>query len=249
MKRIIKADVTGETYQPQTMPLDLDDVAAEAKRLLAHARRQADRIVADAMQEAAAVAAEARQKGYAEGLTRGRREAFVEGRRNLHQQAGEKLATDSAELTQLAQKAVGELAAARQSLLQQAKEQLLDLAIDIASKVVACQAAHNLDVVRANLGKCLQRLHETQQVTVHVNPAQLDPLQKSLPHLAAAIEAGNVRLAADPSVTPGGVKVTSGRGVIDATIETQLCNVVNSLKGPGFSLPAGQEPESDHERF
>lgn len=249
MKRIIKADATGETYQAQTMPLDLDDVAAEAKRLLSHARRQADRIVAEAAQEAAAVAAEAKQKGYAEGLARGRNEGSAEANRSLRQEAGEKLATDSAQLTAMAQEAVSQLAAARGTLLAAAKAELLDLAIEIATQVVGRVAAADVGAAQANLARCLDRLGETAEAVVHVNPAQLAQLQESLPEMVAAMAGGQVRLVGDEGVAQGGVKVLSGRGQMDATVQTLLANVVDSLRAPAVVAPFGHEPETDHERF
>jgi hypothetical protein len=54
---------------------------------------------------------------------------------------------------------------------------------------------------------------------------------------------GRIRWVADEAVAPGGVKVLTRRGQVDATIQTQLDNVAEALlgarTGPG---PAAPEP-------
>ena len=51
--------------------------------------------------------------------------------------------------------------------------------------------------------------------------------------LVETLGCGGVRVMADESITPGGVKVLCRGGEIDATIETQLANVAASLAGMG----------------
>jgi hypothetical protein len=53
-----------------------------------------------------------------------------------------------------------------------------------------------------------------------------------LPELAESLNcAGKVRLVGDETISPGGAKLQTAGGEIDATIETQLSNVVEALVG------------------
>ena len=86
-------------------------------------------------------------------------------------------------------------------------------------------------------------------MVVKVNPLQLGQLQESLPEMLAAMGDAKVRLVGDPDVAAGGVKVLSGAGELDATIQTLLANVVDAIRAPAVVSPARHEPETDHERF
>ncbi|HUU59625.1 MAG TPA: hypothetical protein VMZ50_08780, partial [Phycisphaerae bacterium] len=80
MPRIVKADPAHQRDPELTAPLHLDDVAAEAKRMIRYAQRQADRILAEAREQAETARLADDQAGYSEGFARGRREGYAEGR-------------------------------------------------------------------------------------------------------------------------------------------------------------------------
>lgn len=233
MKRVIKAETMrgGEVSTPA--PLDLTDVGAEARRVLAEARAKAQQLIAEAQNEAVAVLQEAQQRGYQEGLPRGRVEGLAEGRRDAEQQAGARLTTDAAELMDLARKVVDELAAGRADILQQGRAELLNLAVEIAEKIVAQVAHADIEAAGANLAKVLELADSAADIVVKVNPDQLQRLQRRLPDLLELLRVrGRVSLVGDGRISRGGARLLGRHGEIDATIETQLANVVEALLGP-----------------
>ena len=89
------------------------------------------------------------------------------------------------------------------------------------------------DAARENLTKALELAKRSTEITVAVNPDQLDRLRRHWPQLAESLGFdGRIQWVPSEGVSPGGVKIRTRRGQIDATIETQLANVAEALLGP-----------------
>jgi flagellar assembly protein FliH len=232
MKRLIKSDDV-QSGVIEAVPIDLPDVAAEARRILAEANRQARRIVDEARRQAASVEEQASGRGYEQGYARGREEGLAEGRRAAQQQAGQKLSADLTELTALARKIVEELAGARQQILQEARAEMLDFAVELAGKIVGRVADSEIEAAGHNVRKVLELAGGGGNVTVLVNPTQLEALRTHAGELVEALRyRGKVKVEGDERIGKGGAKLVGRGGEIDATIATQLANVAEALRGP-----------------
>lgn len=200
--------------------LNLVDLAAEAKRLVLDARVEAARIVEEARAAADAI----------------RRQAAREPAARAQQPTADAAAhgpgeSSSREAGELASKALAELLAAREEILHAARRQMLQFSLHLAEKIVGHVAAADTRAAQANLEKALA-LAGGGEIVVSVAPAQLEELRRQCGQYVGELSAGSVvRLEADEKIAPGGVKVTSRCGEIDATIETQLANVAASLLG------------------
>lgn len=223
MAQVIKADATESADGPRAVVLKLADFAAEARTIILEARKDAARILAEANAKAEKVLAEAAEKGYQKGFARGQNDGYADGQQQATGQAGQDF---SAELAELVRKATREMAAARAGV----PRQMLAFALELAEKIVGRVAATNVQAARTNLAKVLELAGGYDQVTLLVNPMQLTQLRS---HCRQIVEAfafrGEVNLVADEGVKPGGVKLVSGQGQIDATIATQLGTVVDAL--------------------
>ena len=252
MPRIVKADPAHQRDPELTAPLHLDDVAAEAKRMIRYAQRQADRIVAMAREEAETARLADDQAGYSEGLARGRREGYAEGRQAGLQEAQQQFRTQADELLALLKQIVSQLEDARREILQSGRTELLELAVALARKIVGVVAVRDIEAARINLAKVLEARGAAGEITLKVNPGQLRSLREYCKELDEGMgRESPVQLEADERVGPGGVKLQTPGGEIDATIETQLDNVVSALLGPGRLFACGGEPppagECEHE--
>ncbi|NLW85688.1 MAG: hypothetical protein GXY38_02320 [Planctomycetes bacterium] len=241
MKRVIKMQDAGEMLGDAAVPLELADVAAEARDIISRARSAAQKIVNDAQEQARQIQQLAADDARSAGFAKGREEGFAQGLAAGRKEIEAELKTQSVELTQLAGRILGELAGAREELLREASGELLNLAIDIARKVVGTVAIRDISAARANLAKALELADPAGQVVVRVNPRQLEQLSLRLDGLTESLcVRGTVKLVADERIAPGGVKLGTRQGEIDATIDTQIRNVVEALVGPGFG-PLPQE--------
>jgi len=232
MRRIIKADDPDQCAAAKADVLNLSDFAAEARRIVLDARKDAARIVSEASAKSESVRRQARQQGYAEGFARGQADGHTDGLQQARVEAGRTYAAQYTEVLDLVRRIGTELADARGGILHDGAGQILDLAILLAEKIVTNVAVEDIDAARTNLAKVLEMVHGGGQIVVNVNPDQLKALQKDFAELADALGLdGAVQLVGDQRVSPGGVVLSSRNGVIDATIETQLANIARGLLG------------------
>jgi flagellar assembly protein FliH len=248
MARIIKAgqDVDGTTMAV----LNLTDFVAEARAVVLEARKEAARIVAEARAKAEQIEQASAQNGYQEGFARGRNDGYADGQQAGSRQGLEVSTGAATQALSCAQRIAEELSAARGELVEQARRELLALALAVAERIVGAVAASNIAAAQANLVKALEMAGYAKAITIKVNPDQLQALRE---HCGQAVDAlaikGRVELVADHNVSPGGVKVLTGAGQIDATVETQLTRVVETLLGSTAATDgAGHyEPHRRHE--
>jgi len=232
MARIIKSDEMKAAGAPRAAVLNLVDLAEEARRVVLEARKDAARITAKARQGSEAADKQAAERGYAEGLARGRNDGYADGERLAVKEMKQKWAAESAKLASLVRDAVGRLDAARTEVVNQARDEMVTFALEVAAKIVGRVAAADVAAARSNLAKALKLADLAGQITVNVNPGQLAALEESARDVFEAFGVtGRVRLVADNDVSAGGVKLVSRGGEIDATIETQLANVADALVG------------------
>jgi len=216
----------------QRMVRGLDDLAAEAQKAMLDARQQAARLLADARSQADAACQAAAAKGYAEGLARGSSDGYDEGLRKGRAEARAELADRSSELVAQLRSIVAQLEAAHAETIHCGRCELLDFALAIAGKIVGRVAVADIGAARENLRKALELADRRREMSVKVNPGQLAALAEMLPELAESLgHTGQVNLVGDETVSPGGAKLQTAGGEIDATIETQLGNVVEALLG------------------
>ncbi len=127
--------------------------------------------------------------------------------------------------------AAQELDEARSRMVREVEEQLIDLAIDIARKVVM----QEIDAGRARIdpivAEALRHVPPRQEVVVHLNPedsAQCEMAQETEDGGAAK----NIRFVADPSVPRGGCVVETPEGTVNSSPQEHLEGIASALKSP-----------------
>lgn len=235
MGHVIKTAEGANDRGATPLAMKLRDIADQAGRLVLDARREAMRISAEARAADGKLTRQASQDGYAEGFERGRQEGYSQGRAHALAESREQLSCQADQLTLLARRIIDEVASARQQVIHRAESQMLEFAIELASRIVGAVAVTNIDAAKVNLAKTLRLAPLAGRATVRVNPAQLQQLLEHVSTLGETLEcAESVRLVGDESISPGGVKLTTASGEIDATIETQLAGIARMLLGsPG----------------
>lgn len=241
MVRVLKADDLKAVNAAKAVVLNLQDLSQQARQIVLDARHQAAEILAAARADAKA----SRDKGRAEGLAAGLRQGREEGLQQALAQGREQLAVQDAELAAAARQILDELAASSLELQQARRRELLALAMELAARIVGEVATHDIAAAEANLDKVLRLAGRNEEIVVHVNPQQLRRLEQCCSSFVETLRLGGpVRVVGDEEIAPGGVKLISRTGEIDATIATQLANVAQTLLGQMPSLfeaaPQGQ---------
>lgn len=171
-------------------------------------RREAERAVEAARAEAEAIRAEAREQGFAEG-----REAAEAG---------------AAELLGKLAEALNELDARREDLLRQAERGAVALALAIARRVVAREVAADPELVRDIVSEALGELDHPDQLTIRVHPGAVDMLDPE--QIAARAGLESAAILPDAAISPGGCRLETGLGELDARMETRLEEIAKALE-------------------
>lgn len=223
---VIKADQT----PTQVSTFSMADIEKRAKLVLLGAKVRAERLLVAAQEEAEQIKRDAHAQALVEGRTEGLAQGLEQGRQQGRDQA---LADHRQQLTDLAATltaAVQDLDAARLQLDAEAKTAVVRLAIAIAERVTKRQGALDPQVAVANVDEALRLVVHGADVRIAVHPAQQGMLAEVLPRIQAKWPAlKHVDLVADPTLAPGGCRIFSGAGHVDADLDLQLTRIANEL--------------------
>ncbi len=118
-------------------------------------------------------------------------------------------------------------AAARDRLLAEAREELVELALAVAEKLLRRVLAGDREAVRSLAEAALREARGRRVVRLRIHPDDVAALAPDLDGLAGA---RGVELLADPGLRPGDAVAETEAGVADARIETQLAALRRALR-------------------
>jgi len=206
------------------------DIEAQARAMLLRARQQAEQLLAAAQGEGEVLKEELRAQGLAEGRTSGLQQGRDEGRK-LGEAAA--LNENKAKFTQLIAaltKASEDLESSRKKLLSEAQQEVVQLSIAIARKVAKTLGGNEPSVLQANISDAMKLVVSQADVRIGVNPAQKTVFAELLPKLKSTWpNLQHVEIVEDPAITPGGCRIFTRGGNIDADLDTQIDRIATEL--------------------
>ena len=214
-----------ETTAPRPAPTALAEAAAMQEDA-AHAihtaaerlARERERVLQEAQDEAARCLANAQEQAMALTTT-----AYEQGFRQGEEAARQALTAQLSPVLGAFQQATTEIAHLRTTVLQQAEEDIITLAFQLARKIIQYEALEHREVLATTLTRALEQVVEQDQIVVRVHPDDLHyamEIKEKLGHTRGDIKTLTVR--EDPSVGRGGCLVESSLGTIDARIDAQF---------------------------
>lgn len=211
--------------------LDLGDLARQGDALMARARAQAAALLEQAQQQRAAVMRGIEEQARKDGFETGNREGFEAGRLSGHAQA---LAESKAKLETLQQawgKALADFEVQRAAMLEDAREDVLQLAVMLAQRVVKRAIKVDPTLVQDQLIATLAMVARPTALTVAVHPEDETLTRESLATLAISMDsAKHATLATDSGLARGSCVVrTTGGGMLDASVDAQLKRIAEAL--------------------
>jgi flagellar assembly protein FliH len=178
-----------------------------------------------------------RETARADGHTAG----FAAGR-------AEGLAAAAAEAGHLRQLAAS-VGAAFKEFNQETAEALLGLALDTARHVLRAELAAHPEAMLAALREAIDLAGGGTHPQLLLNPGDIGFVQR---HLGEELAPGGWRLCEDPRIEPGGCRVVTSDGAIDAALSTRWQRTVAALGRDDAWTPetnaggaAGAAPQSD----
>jgi len=161
---------------------------------------------------------QAAQEGYREGLERGEREAQAS------------LAEEQASLARETERLRG-LAASVDEALERAiggaEDAMVEIAFAAVCKVLG-EAAASEEGVRAMVQQAMREVRAKENMVLRVAPADYERLAK-----LSNGEGARLELVADERVTLGGCLIETAGGTLDARLEVQLRQLVDTLTRAG----------------
>jgi len=225
------------------IPFSMKDIETQARALIARAKERAEALLVEAQKEAEQLKAAAKAEGLAEGKRDGLAKGLEEGRRNGAQQALGEHRTQLANLIKSLTEAASDLDASRQQLEADALKEVIDLSVAIASRVTKRQGMIDPQVLTENVSEAMKLVVSSSDVRIALHPSQKQYLLDMLPSLQMTWPTlQHVQVIDDESLAPGGCRVFSKGGQIDADLDGQLDRVVADLL-PSNSQSAINDPQ------
>ncbi len=223
---------------------DLGDLQKQAAEIIDAARAEAARMISEAQTQAATLADEAAPLGFAEGREKGLAEGREEGCRIGREESIGQYTTQLASLAESWTAAIDAFEADRNATQQSAREDIVELALAMAGRIARRVIEADPAVVQDQVAEVISLVTAPSAMTISINPGDRKLVQAVLPALCERLEKeGHVELRDDPDMERGGCVLSTGKGVIDATLEKQIERIAELLL-PNSSAKRGRTKKS-----
>jgi flagellar assembly protein FliH len=169
-------------------------------------------------------------------------EAFQKGLDQGYKQGRASIAEDVALLHKLAV----EIEQGLDTIWKECREQMVELTLLIARKVVGTIADQYPELARELTAHCITFARDQIRIKVLVNPEDAEILRRAGAELMSLAEGvKEIEIAERVSISRGGVILETESGQIDARLEEQL-DVVASVLKPGWSQPGNKHQNQNN---
>lgn len=200
----------------------LDGARKEAQRILEDARKKADEVVKEAEKRA--------EQLYAESFRAGQNDGYAHG-----YQAGEAAAQKKMEVAADQLKAVSDcLAKQREEFINKYRSMVIDLAMDIASKIACDNFTKGGGVFYSVFEDVVKKIPPADKLILTVSELDFEIVAHDVGRLRSIAEGfGSIEVRCDADAPAGTLLLESPVMVIDAGVNTQLELLKSSLATVG----------------
>ncbi|KUK82058.1 MAG: Flagellar biosynthesis/type III secretory pathway protein [Pelotomaculum thermopropionicum] len=196
------------------------DALARFEEIVSDARIKAGEITRRANSDAERI----KKDAYREAFDRGLREGYREGL--------EKAADEAGKIRAQAREVLDQAETIRRSTLEALEGEIIDLAREIAEKLLNLQLSLEPESVLGVAEEALRLVAGRTSVVLYVNPSELDLVESKKSAMLIQLPAkAELRVIADRSIQPGGCLVETERGRVDATLEKRREELFKALYG------------------
>ena len=168
----------------------------------------------------------ARQAAEKEGYALGEERGIAAGEKSGLQE----ITLEWQNIMQEAETLVNELQTSRMGILKASEEEMVRLVIAMARKVIKVECLSNPEIILHNIDAALNKISGADKIVMRIN---LKDKAMSEAHKSEFINRlsgiSELSIVEDGSLTPGGIKIETGVGTVDATIETQAEELERAL--------------------
>jgi flagellar assembly protein FliH len=204
-------EVKRKTDEAQVIKRQAED---EAEKIIAEAREKATELEARAKASYDGQKREARDQGFAQG----REEGYNTGK------------AEAERLVQRTQVVLERAQDKRVEILAETEQQIIDLVLLIARKVIKVISESQRQVILSNVVQALKKVKGRGAVIIRVNMADLKLTTEHIKDFIRLAEgAASVQVQEDSTVDQGGCIIDTDFGEIDARISSQLAELETKI--------------------
>ncbi|TWH48595.1 FliH/SctL family protein [Sporomusa sp. KB1] len=223
--------------QPLPAPppeIDLAAIRIEAEAIMAKAQTTAAQCLNEAESKAKQTAQQA-QQAYNEAQTQGHQEGREQGYQEGYNQGNQTALADMQQTMQSSlEKAQHLIQTAEQEaarMFLDAERQIVEIALAVASKILAKEIADNPTTILPILKEALDKVSDQDQITIRVNPEDYEMVLMAKRDLQLMLKRDNtITITADHTVALGGCIIETALGTVDARLDTKLELVHKALE-------------------
>jgi len=171
----------------------------------------------------------ASQQAYAKGLAEGLAEGIQKGKAQHQQDNRQPIESLGVLLT--------EVANIKQKILEQAEEQVLELSLAVAEKIIHLEVATNREVIQGVLKEAIRHIADRDNMKIRIHPHDFRYMMDIKSDFMQTIDGiKNVVFEQDDAIARGGALIETLYGEVDARIDQQYQEVKTFLlgsNGPG----------------
>ncbi len=119
----------------------------------------------------------------------------------------------------------------QEQFIQEAQQQLLGLALEIAKKVLMQEIQADRHKIDPIVTEALSRVQDRVDVVVHLHPDDLARCEL-VGQADEAADKSSISFVADPKVQRGGCLLQTARGTVESSIDGQLEEIGQALENP-----------------
>ncbi|MBF0545821.1 MAG: hypothetical protein HQM08_15365 [Candidatus Riflebacteria bacterium] len=217
----------------------------ESAKIIDTAKKAAENLISSSQAEAGTIKKsiqveyeDTKKKAYKEGYALGEEKGVQEGeKQGLHEG---KLEWQG--LIQETEALINELQTSRMGILKSSQEEMLKLVISFAKRVIKVEVKAQPEVILQNIDEAINKISSVDKIVLKINLRDKslaeERKQDFLSRLSGVSE---LTIVEDSSLSPGGVKIETGVGTVDATIETQAEELEKALI-KALNLPDDENP-------
>ena len=210
-----------EPEQQEPTPIDFAQVQANA--ILQDAREEAEAFRAKALGELEKELDELRERAKKEGYELGYAQGIAEGRLEAQRELDEKAAAQEKEISAFPKDAVR----ARDQLLEDSKQDLKELALAIAEKVIRVSLKSSGDILIRMIESATAKRRRCEWVQIYIADCDARASANTVPELAEALSrlSDRVRIIPMADDESGTCIIEMPDEILDVSVSTQLDNL------------------------
>lgn len=200
---------------------DTDD---EVKKILADATAKAEKILSDANEKADFLFKRSENDGYDLGFGKGKAEGMKRAEEYVKEQTSDMLASIAEKITDIENQ--------KERILQSYQEDIKFLSVEIAEKIIKSQIELDDSFVQ-NIVKAVLDDYKNKEwirITVSSQGSFADCLSSEEFLQSLSLASKYIEVKKDPEAGRGTIKIETEQDIVDASIETQLKNINDTLK-------------------